>query len=128
MKKIIKSKRNFDSYTIDILSEYLIAIQDCLSDYISLDEAINRLIESDVIKNGIIRVNPTELKTPLQSDASFSYNDKCVRVDERITDEMYIKYAMFHELTHALSVQARENKKIIGLDDMSIGELYNLII
>lgn len=123
MKKIIKSKRNFDSYTIDILSEYLIAIQDCLSDYISLDEAINRLIESDVIKNGIIRVNPTELKTPLQSDASFSYNDKCVRVDERITDEMYIKYAMFHELTHALSVQARENKKIIGLDDMSIGAI-----
>lgn len=125
MKQIIKSKRNFDDYTIDILSEYLIAIQDCLSDYILLDEAVNRLIENDIVKNGIIRVNPTELKTPLQSDASFSFNDKCVRVDERITDEMYIKYAMFHELTHALSVQTREdkNKKIVGLDDMSIGAI-----
>lgn len=125
IKQIIKSKRNFDDYTIDILSEYLIAVQDCLSDYISLDEAINRLIENDIVKNGIIRVNPTELKTPLQSDASFSFNDKCVRVDERITDEMYIKYVMFHELTHALSVQTREdkNKKIVGLDDMSIGAI-----
>ena len=125
IKQIIKSKRNFDDYTLDILSEYLIAVQDCLSDYISLDDAINRLIDSDIIKNGITRVNPTELETQLQFDASFNYKDKCVRLDERITDEMYIKYVMFHELTHALSVQAREdkNKKIVGLDDMSIGAI-----
>lgn len=125
MKKIIKSKTKFDDYTIDILSEYLIAVQDCLSEYISLDEAIKRLIESGIVKNGIIRVNPTELKTPLQSDASFSYDDKCVRVDERISDEMYIKYTIFHELTHALSVQVKKDKskKIVGLDDMSIGAI-----
>lgn len=125
IKEIVKSKRKFDDYTTNIVSEYLIAVQDCLSEYISLDEAINRLIESDIIQNGMLRVNPTELKTPLQSDASFSYNDKCVRVDERISDEMYIIYAIFHELTHALSVQAREdkNKKIVGLDDMSIGAI-----
>ncbi len=125
MKELIRSKKEFDEYTIDTLSEYLMAVQDCLSEYISLDEAINRLIESDIIQNGIIRVNPTELKTPLQSDASFSYNDKCVRVDERISDEIYIKYVMFHELTHALSVQVREdkNKKIVGLDDISIGAI-----
>ena len=125
MKELIRSKKEFDEYTIDTLSEYLMAVQDCLSEYISLDEAINRLIESDIIQNGIIRVNPTELKTPLHSDASFSYNDKCVRVDERISDEIYIKYVMFHELTHALSVQVREdkNKKIVGLDDISIGAI-----
>lgn len=125
IKELIRSKTEFDEYTIDTLSEYLMAVQDCLSEYISLDEAINRLIESDIIQNGIIRVNPTELKTPLQSDASFSYDDKCVKVDERISDEMYIKYIIFHEFTHALSVQVREdkNKKIVGLDDISIGAI-----
>lgn len=125
MKEIIKSKTEFNDYAVDILSEYLIAVQDCLSEYISLNEAINRLIESSIIKNGIIRVNPAELKTPLQSDASFSYYDKCVRVDERISDEMYIKYIIFHELTHALSVQVREDKGriIVGLDDQSIGAI-----
>lgn len=128
IKKIIKSKRNFDDNTVNVLAEYLLAVQDCLSEYISLDEAIKRLIESNVIENGIIKVNSSDIKTPLESDGSFSINDKCINLDERLSDELYIKYITFHELTHALSVQKKDDKskKIVGLNDETIGAIiYN---
>ena len=123
IKEIIRSKNKFDDNIVDVLAEYLLAVQDCLSDYISLDEAIKRLIEGDVIENGIIRVNRSEINAPGEPDAAYSFNNKCIKLDVRLSDETYIKYVTFHELTHALSIQKRddESKVVIGLENESIG-------
>lgn len=125
IKEIIKSKREFDEYTTNLLAEYLIAVQDCLSDYISLDEAIKRLIESDTIKNGIVRVDRNEIKTALgcECDAGINFAGKCLKLDKDLQDEKYIRYVMFHELTHALSIQKHGEKIMHGFEDISESNL-----
>ena len=121
IREIIKAKNKFDDYTIQILTEYLDGVQRALSDYITIDEAINRLVESEILENGIQIVDSSKIKTASDGcDASFSYKDHCIYLDKNViknTDELYKKYIIFHELTHAMSIQKKNNKTYIGLQD-----------
>ena len=121
IREIIKAKNKFDDYTIQILTEYLDGVQRALSDYITIDEAINRLVESEILENGIQIVDSSKIKTVSDGcDASFSYKDHCIYLDKNViknTDELYKKYIIFHELTHAMSIQKKNNKTYIGLQD-----------
>ena len=124
-----------------MLSEYLVDVQDCLSDDIPLELAIKRLIENDTIENGIKIVDQSEIKKMFEHDngydGAFSLNDKCVYIDKNLfnlKDNMYIKYVLWHEIDHALSVQIkkkykrkgnhiiREKYKTMGLDHVGINE------
>lgn len=82
-----------------MLSEYLVDVQDCLSDDIPLELAIKRLIENNTIENGIKIVDQSEIKKMFEHDngydGAFSLNDKCVYIDKNLfnlKDNMYIKY------------------------------------
>ena len=127
IRKILQKKGNFEDITLNYLSEYLNIVQDVFSEYITLEEAIKKFLDDDRLKNGIEIVDSSQIKTIYKSDASYSFEDKCIRIDKDALeneDKSYIKFIVFHELTHVLSIHNSDEKKFIGIQDHSQNPYY----
>ncbi len=127
VRKILQKNSNFDDITLDYLSEYLSVAQKVFGDSITLEEALERFTKNDRLKNGIRVVDSSEIKTLYKCDASYSSEDKCIRIDKesiKNEDASYIKFLVFHELTHALSIHNSDDKEFIGIQDKSQNPFY----
>ena len=129
IKQILKSKSSFDDYSFHMLSEYFDGVNLSFKNYISIDDALNRILDGR-IENGIKIVDSSQIKTVVEGcDASYSFTNKCINLDESLIkyeDELYIKYIVFHELTHAISMHMENGKYFYGLQENGVNIYKNL--
>jgi len=121
IRQALEENGSYDDFTLTLLTQYLVAVQNSLSDYITIDEAIRRFTSDDRLKGGIQVVDDLD---NANFDATYVRKEKCIYVT---SDGSYdhSKFVIFHELTHVLSIQELGDNMTIGLVDSSKGKYYN---
>ncbi|MBQ3407792.1 MAG: hypothetical protein IJH12_01125 [Clostridia bacterium] len=122
IREKLQEKNQYDEFTLNCLTEYLMAVQNSLPEYITIEEAIKRFTEDDRIKGGIKVV---EQIGTTGFEASYNMEEKCIYTTSK-NDDIYSKLMLFHEFTHVLSIQELGENIKIGLKDTSKGDLYNV--
>lgn len=122
---IIKLKEQYqDAYTVEILADYIEEFQILMGDYISADEIIKRLKE-----NVILDFEYTEEPINGVLDGQYDIaNKKVIIYKHEQSDPDYIKFVLFHELTHAItSKKLEDGKDIMGFSfiEQSYGKGFN---
>lgn len=100
-----------DEDTIHILAEYVEEFQNILEKYVLTDEVIKRL-KRNIINDFKITEELINGKMDGQYDDE---NKRVIIYKGRMFDSNYIKFVLFHELTHAITTKELPNgKRIMG--------------
>lgn len=113
-----------DKYTVQILAEYVEEFQMLLGEYISTDEIIKRLKEN-ILSDFEYTEEPINGVLDGQYDID---NKKVIIYKHEQSNPDYIKFVLFHELTHAVTTQKIQNgKNIMGFSflEQSYGRGFN---
>jgi len=108
-----KNKYNWNTEIQDILEESINDFNEIFSEYISKEEIIKRLAR---LEGGIEYVENNEIRTAYECDAAYSPTEKKIKLSKNLKnkDKEYIKYVLFHELTHVLSMTIHDRQEYTG--------------
>lgn len=115
----MKNPYKWNQETINILDEYIMDFQELFSNYLSKEQLIERLTKDDRLKGGIEYVTNDKIKTSYESDAAYSPSEKKIKlsIELKNKDNKYLKYVLFHELTHVVSMCKNNNKEYTGFQE-----------
>ena len=105
---LLENKHNWDEMTTNVLIDYFYELSITIGSFVNVNNLLINFVKGDNLKNGIVYVEENLINN--KYDAVYNYKDLCVRVAKSKRNNDYIKYIIFHELTHALS----KNSKGIG--------------
>ena len=99
--KILNNKFNWDENTTNILIDYFYELFLTIGNFMEVNNLLEKFIEGDNLKNGIVYVQDKLIGN--KYDAVYNYKDLLIKVANINKDSRYIKYILFHEMTHAVS-------------------------
>lgn len=115
IEKKLKLYKKWDDNTIKILTEYILDFQEILNEYMPSNKIIEKLTENNYLENGIKFVDSEKISVE-KCDASYSPNNRMILIDKILLneDEKYIKYILFHEITHVISINKINDQEYSG--------------
>ncbi len=112
-EKLLENKHGWSEETVQILTNYFYEFSKVFDGIINVEEVIDDFIKSDNLKNGIIYVDEKIISD--EFDATYNFKDLCIRITNCERGEEYLRYILFHELTHAVS----KHGNYVGFYDMN---------
>ncbi len=102
-----KLRKKFDDeYTIKMFTNFVIEFQECFSDIMPTEEVIKR-IKTNVLGN----IKIVEIFSNEKLDGRYG-DDGCIYLKkDSIKNERYVKYLLFHEMLHAITLVRDEQGK-----------------
>lgn len=105
IERRIKEKYN-DKYTIKMFTNFVVEFQECFSNIMGTEELINRIKEKVFGNIKIIDEFKNKSLDGRYGEDGYIYLKKSVLQNER-----YVKYLLFHEMLHAVTIVTDENGK-----------------